>query len=196
MHVRAVPTPSNYEPWFRERPYFTVAVSVVLFLGIFVPRLLFGSPRDAYSMLYVFPVALLATAFGRKVGALAGVVAVGLIVAWVLVDDVDLSPVGWVSRVLPLLLLGLLVGDATDRLARAEVERARLASAALLHREAIEINDSLIQGMSAAKWSFEAGRTEAGLKTLGDTIEQGHELVSGLIKDAGMGGRTESIRRE
>jgi hypothetical protein len=195
MHVAALSGPSSYEPWFRERPYFTVAASALLYLGIFVPRLFFGTPRDAYSMLYVFPVALLATAFGRRIGALAGVVAVALIVAWALIDQVELSFIGWASRILPLLLLGALVGDAADRLARAEAERIRLAAAALLHREAIEINDSLIQGMSAAKWSLEAGRSETGLQTLNDTIAQGHALVSGLIREAGMGGRTEPLDR-
>lgn len=74
-----------------------------------------------------------------------------------------------------------------------EAERRELEAAALLHREAIEVNDSLVQGMAAAKWSLEAGSVDAGLRVLDDTIARGHDLVSGLIRRADMGGRTESL---
>ncbi|CAI9415632.1 hypothetical protein [Nocardioides sp. T2.26MG-1] len=181
------------DAWFRRRPPLTWAVVVALFAGIFALRLSGGTVEDAYSMLYVFPVALVAVAFGRRAGTAAGVVAVALIVVWAVTRDVGLDPLGWASRVLPILLLGLLVGDATDRVRRTESERRRLESAALLHRDAIEINDSLVQGMVAAKWSLEAGNLDAGLSTLNATITQAHELVSGLIRQAGMGGRTEQL---
>ncbi len=168
-------------------------MSVVLYLTILVLRLNVGDIKDGYSMLYTLPVALLATAFGRGAGIVAGLVAVGLIGVWVLVNDVPMSGLGWISRIVPMMLLGTLLGDAADRLRRGEDERVQLAAAARLHREAIEINDSLVQGMSAAKWSFEAGRMETGLATLDQTIMLGHELVSGLIREAGLGletGRT------
>lgn len=196
MHDQATSRPTRVrEPWFRERPYFTVAVSIVLFVAIFVIRLLVGDIRDGYSMLYTLPVALLATAFGRRAGTIAGLTAMSLVVVWVVVDDVPMRPMGWVSRFLPMLLLGILLGDAGDRLRRGEEERVQLAAAARLHREAIEINDSLVQGMAAAKWSFEAGRTEAGLQTLEETIALGHQLVSGLIREAGLGPESESMTR-
>jgi len=179
------------EAWFRRRPPVTWAAAVVLFAGIFALRISGGTVEDAYSMLYVFPVALVAFAFGLRKGAAAGVFAVLLIIVWVLVRDVSIDPVGWVSRVLPILLLGILLGEASDRLRRNETERRRLETAALLHRDAIEINDSLIQGMAAAKWSLEAGDVETGLNTLNATISQAQELVSGLIRQAGMGARAE-----
>ena len=181
------------DAWFRRRPPLTWAIVVVLFAGVLTLRLSTSHVEDAYSMLYVFPVALVAVAFGRRAGAGAGVVAVLLIVVWVLARDVSLTPSGWLSRVLPILLLGILLGDATDRVRRIESERRRLESAALLHRDAIEINDSLVQGMVAAKWSLEAGDTETGLRTLNATITQAHEMVSGLIRQAGMGGRAEQL---
>ena len=165
----------------------------MLFAGIFVLRLYSGTVEDAYSMLYVFPVALVAFAFGLRPGAAAGILAVVLIVVWAVVRDVSLDPAGWASRILPILLLGILLGDASDRLRRNDAERRRLESAALLHRDAIEINDSLIQGMVAAKWSLEAADVETGLRTLNATITQAQELVSGLIRQAGMGGRAEQL---
>lgn len=139
-------------------------------------------------MLFALPVALVAITFGMRAGLGGGLVAVALIVVWVVVDDVSLTLTGWGSRILPLLLLGVLLGDASDTLRRAEAERRRLEAAALLYREAIEINDSLVQGMAAARWALEAGRVDAGLRTLEQTIVQAEELVSGLIRQAGMGG--------
>jgi hypothetical protein len=178
-----------------RREAVVLAVAGLLYVAVLVLRLSSGSVAEAYSMLYTLPVALLATSFGLRAGAAAGVLGVALVGVWGVVDDISLTPVGWASRVIPLLLLGVLLGEATDRMRRTEEERRKLEAAALLHREAIEINDSLVQGMAAAKWALEAGSTEAGLKTLDDTIARAHDLVSGLIRRADMGGRTEQIRQ-
>jgi len=175
------------------RPSLVVALAGLLFAGVFVVRLLAGDAADAYSMLYAFPVALIATTFGIRAGAGASLLAVALIVAWTLVDHITLTPLGWASRVLPLLLLGILLGESTDRMRTVERGRRRLAAAALLHREAIEINDSLLQGMAAAKWSIETGSVDAGLRTLDDTMTRAHRLVSDLIRRAEMDDRAELL---
>lgn len=181
-----------HDPWFRQRPALAVGVAVLLYAAVLTLRLTVGGAEGAYSMLYVLPVALLATAFGLRAGAVAGAVAVTLIAIWAVVDDVSLAPLAWTSRVVPLLLLGVLLGYASDRAQRAEMERRRVEAAAQLHRQAIEINDSLVQGMAAAKWSLEAGRVDAGVRTLDDTLTRAQDLVSGLIRQADMGKRTES----
>src|SRR4051812_18527729 len=85
------------EPWFQQRPSLALAVAGILYVGVLALRLLAGSPVDAYSMLYAFPVALVATATGLRGGALAGVVAVALVALWAVVDDASLSPLGWSS---------------------------------------------------------------------------------------------------
>jgi hypothetical protein len=195
MMARSGSTPlTRDDPWFRRHPNLALTVAGVLYAAVLALRLLAGNPVDAYSMLYALPVALVAMASGLRAGTLAGLVAVGLTVVWALVKDISLTPTGWASRVVPLLLLGVLVGHATDRARRAEREHRRLEAAALLHREAIEINDSLVQGMAAAMWSLEADQVEAGTKTLAQTLSQAHDLVSGLIRQAGMGTRTESLQ--
>jgi hypothetical protein len=186
---------SPRDPWFRRRPALALPVAALLYGAVLVLRLLTGDAADAYSMLYALPVALVAIAYGMRAGVLAGLVAVGLIAVWTVVDDVSLTPSGWLSRALPLLLLGALLGQATDQARAADAERRELEAAALLHREAIEINDSLIQGMAAAKWTLEGGQVDAGLRILETTIAEAHELVSRLIRRAEMGDRTESIER-
>jgi hypothetical protein len=180
-------------PWFRRRPSLAVAIAVVMFAAVLILRLLAGTPVDAYSMLYALPIALLATALGLRAGTAAGVLAVGLTIVWAVSQDVSLTPTGWASRIVPMLLLGVLLGDASDRVQRSEQERAQLEAAALLHRQAIEINDSIVQGMAAAKWSLEAGDAEAGTVLLDKTLAQAHALVSELIRQAGMGERTEPM---
>jgi hypothetical protein len=179
---------ASREPWFRQRPVVALGVAALLYALVLSLRLSAGGPDEAYSLLYVLPVALVAITFGLRAGLAGGLVAVALTVVWVVVDDVSLGLTGWGSRILPLLLLGGLLGDASDRLRRADAEKRRLEAAALLYREAIEINDSLVQGMAAARWALEAGRPEAGLRTLELTIVQAEELVSGLIRQADMGG--------
>ena len=185
-------------PWARARPTgrreaVVLGLAGLLFVGVFALRMSTGSVAEAYSMLYTFPVALVATYFGLRAGAAAGVLGVALVAVWGVTRHIELSPVGWASRVLPLLLLGVLLGEATDRMRRTESERRHLVSAALLHREAIEINDSIVQGITAAKWSLEAGNVQAGLAALESTLARAQELVSDLIRRADMGDRAERI---
>ena len=187
------PPDAPKDPWFRRHPGLALTVAGALYAAVFALRVFDGTPVDAYSMLYALPVALVAITSGLWAGATAGLFAVGLTVYWAVVQDVHLTPSGWASRVLPLVLLGVLVGLATDRERRAEVERRRVEAAALLHREAIEINDSLVQGMSAARWSLDTGQVDTGKQILDQTIVEAHELVSGLIRRAGMGARTEPL---
>ena len=100
-------------PWFRARPRAALVVSVVLFGAVFVLRVADDSVSDAVSMLYTLPVALVALAFGRAAGLLAGAAALSLVVLWVAVGGESLSVLGWVSRAVPLVLLGgLLVRSA------------------------------------------------------------------------------------
>jgi hypothetical protein len=187
------PGPTPRDPWFRRHIGFAASVAGVLYVAVFILQFLIGTPVDADSALYALPVALLASAAGLRAGILAGFIGVGLTLLGAVTQQVALSPAGWASRVLPLLILGILLGHATDRQRQAEVERRRLEIAALLHREAIEVNDSLVQGMAAAKWSLDAGQIEAGGQILSQTIVLGDRMVSGLIRRAGMGERTEAV---
>jgi hypothetical protein len=185
--------PRPGDPWFSRRPGLTLLVIGVLFATVLALRLLAGEAVDAYSMLYVLPVALAATAFGTRGGTAAGVLAVALVLVWTVVRDVHLGPTGWLTRAVPLLLLGFLLGRALDRARRAEVDLRRHEVAALLHREAIEINDSLVQRMTAAKWSLESGLTEVGLDILTTAVSEAHQLVSDLLRRADMGDRAEAL---
>lgn len=174
-------------PWFVERPRRAVIVAGVLFVTVFLLRLLDQNTGDAIALLYTLPIALLALTFGRNVGVAAGLLGVLLVVTWGAIVEPDIGPLGWVSRLLPQLLLGYLLGDAADRLEAANEHRAALEVTQERHLAAVEVNDTLVQGMAAAMWSFDAGRTEAGMATLRETLELGHDLVSKLLRDADAG---------
>jgi hypothetical protein len=158
-----------------------------LFVTVLLFRLSVGHSADATNLLYLFPISLSAMAFGRWPGIGAGILGVALTSLWVVFDEVDVSILGWASRILPMILLGTLLGDASDRLKAAELLRAERESASLRHNQAIEINDTLVQGMAAVKWLLEAGRHEAALEVLDGTLEQGHRLVSDLMREADVG---------
>jgi K+-sensing histidine kinase KdpD len=170
-------------PWFHERRGVTLSVTGVLFAGIFLMGVTGGASGDAVSMLFVMPITLLAVAYGRRPGLLGALLAVALTGWWMWLPGADLSVLGWVSRVVPLVLVGGLVGDASDRLRGFEEQRRLLETSSIRHRQAVEINDSLVQGMAAAKWSIEAGRVETGVEMLTATLDRGQSLVSQLIRD-------------
>ena len=201
------PADATHDPWYEQQPRRALAIVAVLFLAVFTLRLLITGDVDSYSMLYVLPVALAAIAFGQRAGIAAAALAITLIEVSALLRDLTHDPGGWATRVVPIVLLGVLLGRATDRAREAEAgrrrleverrrleaERRRLEVAALLHRQAIEINDSLIQRMTAAKWSLEAGRADAGLEALTAAVTEAQQMVSGLIRRADMGARAEYL---
>lgn len=155
-----------------------------MYAAVFAARLLIGDATDAVLILLVFPISLLALTFGTRVGLLGGLAAPVLIGLWAWIDGVELSNLGWFSRVGPLLFLGALIGDAADRLKRADEERRLLAVAQVRQRQAVEVNDSLIQGMAAAKWMLESGHLHAATTTLEETIVAGQRLVSDGLRAA------------
>jgi hypothetical protein len=170
-------------PWFRQRPGLTVAVAAVLYAAVLALQWTVVGP-EPITLLFCFPIALLAVAFGLRVGLLAGATGILLVLMWVVTQDAELSFLGWVSRVAPMVLLGGLLGDAADRLHRSETERIELRTAAQRHFDAIELQDGVLQQISAAKWALEAGRTELGLEIVTTTLDATQGLISDMLRDA------------
>ncbi|HEY6749610.1 MAG TPA: hypothetical protein VI357_28325 [Mycobacteriales bacterium] len=155
----------------------------MLYVAVLALRWVVSDPQPI-TLLFCFPVALLAVAFGLRVGLLAGTAGIVSVAIWVGAGEMELSFWGWVTRAAPMLLLGGLLGDAADRLRRSEEERTRLQAAALRHRDAAELQDRIVQELAAAKWAFEAGRNERGLELLTGTLESAQRMVSQLLREA------------
>jgi hypothetical protein len=160
---------------------------VVLYAGIFVLRQEVSDPSEIITALYVLPIALLCVTFGLRGGVVGAVVGVALLAFWVVSEDPGFTASEWITRIIPLVAMGLLLGHAWDQLRRAAEVRRERELALVRHRQAVEINDTLIQGMAAAKWALEVGQLESAAATLDQTIRLGQQLVSGLIRDADMG---------
>jgi hypothetical protein len=75
------------------------------------------------------------------------------------------------------------VQDVTERREAGEVRR-ELAVAVARHRDAIEINDSVVQALTAAKWALEVGNVERGLDAVSDAIGTAQQLVADLLGDS------------
>ena len=171
-------------PWFRRHPRAATAVAFALYVVVTLLRFSSGDARDATLLLLALPVTLVALAFGARAGAAAAVGAVGALAAWALITGAELGPLGWTSRVLPFLLLGFLVGRASDDLVAAEAIRLELALSVARQRHAAEIHDGILQRVAAAKWSVEGGRTDEAVATLTEAMTIGESLVEALLRDA------------
>jgi hypothetical protein len=171
------------EPWFHRRPGLTIAVASTLYAVVLGLQWLVAGP-EPITLLFCFPIALLAVAFGLRAGLLAGLGGIVLVAVWASVGGVELSFWGWVTRAAPMLLLGGLLGHAADQLRRSEAERNRLMAAAQRHRDAVEFNDRIVQELAAAKWALEAGRPERGLDILRNTVNAAEDMVSQMLRDA------------
>jgi diguanylate cyclase (GGDEF)-like protein/PAS domain S-box-containing protein len=88
-----------------------VVASLLAFAAVFVARLASSDPGDAVGFLYAIPIALLASEFGLAMGLGAAGFASALTIAWAQTAKVDLSVLGYATRLAVLLLVGGLVGQ-------------------------------------------------------------------------------------
>lgn len=168
-------------PWFDRHPARAIAIASALFVAIFLLRITVGDERDAIALLYVLPIALIAISFGRRAGIIGGIIAIGLLATWTVLSDVRLTPLGWLSRIIPLSLIGALIGNATDRIRAADATERRADAVAMLQEEGAEINDSIVQSLAAAKWALESGDIERASSIVDDTIVTGQRLVTRVL---------------
>jgi len=166
-----------------------MVLAVVLFAGVTALQWFSDGAGEAIAVLYVLPIALVAVTTGLSGGlkaASAGFTLFSLFELTHATGDIDAT--GWVVRAVAMFLLGGLLGRATDltnaseQAALDEQQRRHQAEEAN-HRyaEALEINDSIIQQMVAAKWMVERGQCSEALDLLSETITQGERVVAELL---------------
>lgn len=64
------------------------------------------------------------------------------------------------------------------------------------NREALTINDDIVQGLSQAKLALEAGEDELGEEALDDTLEKSKRLITDLLESDRAGPKPGQLRRE
>ena len=70
-----------------------------------------------------------------------------------------------------------MIGDG----GRVQEGRCRLEAAIRRYTNAIEMSDSILQQLVAAKWLAEAGRSDQVVDLLDETIVRGEHMVAGLL---------------
>ncbi len=108
-----------------KRPRVALTVAAGLFALILLLRFATGTAGDAVSFLYLIPIAVVAVALGERGGLIAATVAFVLASGWALVEDVDVTLLGYVIRAGVFLLIGDLVGRFATGLRTLEAESAR-----------------------------------------------------------------------
>ena len=98
---------------------WVLALSLLLFAGIFVLRLLVAGPEYSVSALFFVPVVLVALEYGRNAGLAAGFAALALAQSATLLTDGAVPLASYGSRLIGLLVVGGLTGYMADRLRRA-----------------------------------------------------------------------------
>ncbi len=78
-------------------------------------------------------------------------------------------------------MLGSLAGASADRIRQARAAERFANEVALLQREAAEVNDSVVQGIAAARWLLDSGQVERALEVLDETALGAQELVSRVL---------------
>ena len=82
-----------------------------------------------------------------------------------------------------------IVRDISER-KEAEMANLKLQEVATDRRRALELNDTIVQGLTVAKLALENGRQDMALRSLTETLERAQALVTRLLrqKEAAEGG--------
>jgi PAS domain S-box-containing protein len=137
-----------------------VALAAGLFVAIFVLRLAVANAGDPVLILNAVPIALLSLEAGKKgglAGATIGVASVGL---WSVIANVDLSVIGYLTRVLTFFLVGVLAGQLVERLRQAREAQKLLLELAPESAFALDLDGHVTIANSAAQNLFGYGADE------------------------------------
>lgn len=153
------------------------AALLVLF---FVIEVATGSPREPATIAYAVPVALAAIALGAWAGIAAAGAGAALYWLGAYVDGETLSAAHISYRLGALVFLGGIVGALASRLAGAE-HAAQLQWE--LRSRAVELNDTVVQGIALSRYQLGGGDSTAATRTLEATLGRAQELVADLMGD-------------
>jgi hypothetical protein len=178
-------------PWYRTYRRAAVLLSAGLFVAVTALHVVVNGTGEAVDILYALPVALLAMSFGLRGGLVGAAIGFSLFTVVELVDGIgDIDATGWCSRAAGLLLLGALLGHASDQIEAGQLrttamlrERQVLDEQARRQHEGLEISDSILQHLAVAKWMVEAGRSDEAIAILTSTMAAGERMVADLLPE-------------
>ncbi len=160
-----------------------LAVAIALFALTFAARLVVNDPDALVANFYVVPIAVVGIEFGTRAGVLAAVAAVCLVVVWSAVDDVDVTALGYSSRIAALLVTGAVVGWFSDRLHADIAERQQVQRHLAVYADELErSNDHLTRTVEQLEAFAEIARAvgdETDLdRVLSLILTRGREIIA------------------
>ena len=80
--------------------------------------------------------------------------------------------------------LGVIANLAVERVEASDI-KLQLAESKLRRKQALEINDNIVQGLAVAKYAFEAGQTTEGMAAVEGTLAAARAIISNLLEEIG-----------
>jgi hypothetical protein len=80
--------------------------------------------------------------------------------------------------------LGAIANLAVERVESGEI-KLQLAESKLRRKQALEINDNIVQGLAVAKYAFEAGQSAEGMAAVEGTLAAARAIISNLLEEIG-----------
>jgi hypothetical protein len=80
--------------------------------------------------------------------------------------------------------LGVVANLAVQRVEASDI-KLQLAESKLRRKQALEINDNIVQGLAVAKYAFEAGQTAEGMAAVEGTLAAARAIISNLLEEIG-----------
>lgn len=165
-----------------ERRRFVLAVAIALFATIFTIRQLVSGEVESVGLLYVAPIALVALELGLVAGCCAALLALGLVAVWSLTSGIDVPLLGFITRAIAYLAVGIVAGSFGER-TREVHRRQQLLLESGLRLTHLDGGDQLsetlarqAQQLSSSRWVRVelrvGGVAELGVARAEDVVEE------------------------
>lgn len=176
-------------PWYVARRDRALWVAAGLYAVICVFEGLDTNSSDAIALWYMLPIALIAVSWGFRGGLVAAAVGTACFCAFAELHSTGyMGTDDWVTRIGAMVLLGGLLGRASEQSMRAHInalhnqrKRLELEEEVRRYAEGIELGDSVLQHMAAAQWMLDAGSIDQAAELISTAMEQGQRIVSELL---------------
>ena len=126
---------------------------------------------------------------GRQLGA--GLVAFEFDFGSVVIRTSRYTLVFGVDEVELLGVLGALATLALERVRAAQL-RWQVAQSRLRRKQALEINDNIVQGLTVAQYAFFMGENEKGMQAIEGTLEAARQIITDLMEESAQAGSPET----
>jgi PAS domain S-box-containing protein len=159
-----------------------LALAVALFAAVLGFRIALPDANDPVLIWTVVPVALLALEAGTRGGVVGATVAVASLGVWSLIDDAQLSLIGYLARVSTFFLVGVLVGNLADHLSRARAAQRMLLDLAPKSALALDLDGRVTLANSAAEDLFGYRGDEFAGLPVGELVPDFFEALERVVR--------------